>query len=216
MWLSHENFQNLVNVGAILYLVCFLFRDQIALRCFAMAGDVIYTLFYYGAGEQPYWHAMYWSIINFSVNAVMIWLIIRDTRPHNLSDNELKLYRNLGSLTPGEFRRLVALGKWETASVEATLTTEGQALDKLYYVLEGELQIDKSGRQIEVKPGLFIGEIAYLLQKPATATVKVKPGTVYVAWSRAALAKAFEKQEGLKHSLSNLLSADLAEKVARS
>ena len=181
-----------------------------------MAGDLVYTLFYYGAGESPYWHAMYWSLINFSVNAVMVWLIVRDTRSHSLSDDELKLYRNLGSLTPGEFRRLVALGKWEKATTQTTLTFEGQAPDKLYYVLDGELQIEKSGRQIAVKPGLFIGEIAYLLQKPATATVTVKPGTVYMSWSRQGLAKAFEKHESLKHSLGSLLSADLAEKLARS
>jgi hypothetical protein len=40
---------NLIHIGALCYLVCFLFRDQLWLRIFAVLGDLVYTGFY---GEQ--------------------------------------------------------------------------------------------------------------------------------------------------------------------
>jgi Popeye protein conserved region len=215
MVLSQTYYAYLIHLGAVLYLICFLFRNQIHLRIFAMLGDVVYTAYYFGVTGHPLWEAMIWSTLNMTVNAVMIGVLLNDKRETKLGDNELKLYRNLTSLSPGEFRKLVGLGKWSVASQTETLTHEGQILDKLFYVLEGGLDIIKSGRAIQVNPGLFIGEIGYLLRKPATATVSVKPGTIYIAWPHVELSKAFEKHESLKHALGALLSSDLAEKVAR-
>lgn len=215
MVLTQEFYQALIHIGAILYLVCFLFRNQIMLRCFAVAGDVAYTAYYYGVSSQPLWEAMFWSSTNIAVNCVMLFILYTESRQGSLGDNELKLYRSLNALTPGEFRRLAALGKWKTATEEMVLTTEGQDLSRLYYILEGEVDIEKSGRKIEVKPELFIGEIAYLLQKPASATVKLKTGSLFIEWEHAVLKKAFAKQESLKHALGALLSSDLAGKVAR-
>lgn len=214
--MSQQFSQELIHIGAILYLVCFLFRNQILLRCFAIAGDMAYTAYFYGVNEQPLWNAMFWSSTNIVINSIMIMVLMNEHRHGKLADNDLKLYRSLNSLTPGEFRKLSALGKWKTAAEVTLLTTEGEALDRLYYVLEGEVNMEKSGRRIEVKSELFIGEIAFLLNKPATATVKLKPGALYVEWSHAVLRKAFEKQAGLKHALGALLSTDLAGKVARS
>jgi Cyclic nucleotide-binding domain len=216
MVLTQEFYQALIHIGAILYLVCFLFRNQILLRCFAVAGDIAYTAYYYGVSSQPLWDAMFWSSTNILVNCVMLFILYRENRQSILGDNELKLYRSLNALTPGEFRRLTSLGKWKSATEGTILTVEGQKLDRLYYILEGEVDIEKSGRKIEVKPELFIGEIAFLLQKPATATVKLKTGSLYIEWDHSVLQKAFQKQEGLKHALSALLSTDLATKVARS
>ncbi len=215
MIFTQEFYQELIHIGAILYLVCFLFRNQILLRCFAIAGDVAYTAYYYGVSSSPLWDAMFWSSTNIVVNCAMLFILYTESRHGSLEDNDLKLYRSLNALTPGEFRRLSALGKWKTATEDIVLTTQGQELFRLYYILEGEVEIEKSGRKIEVKPELFIGEIAYLLKKPASATVKLKPGTVYIEWEHAALQKAFKKQESLKHALGALLSSDLAGKVAR-
>lgn len=52
-------FENMVHLGAVLYLICFLFRDQVILRSFAIAGDFAYTAFYFGATDQPLWQAMF-------------------------------------------------------------------------------------------------------------------------------------------------------------
>jgi Popeye protein conserved region len=206
---------NLIHLGAMLYLVCFLFRNQIGLRIFAIAGDLAYTGYYYTVAEKPLWDAMFWSSANIVINLLMISFVLRDQRMQNLSDDELKLYAKFNSLSPGEFRKLLTMGKWNKAENWTTLTVEGQSVSHLHYILEGNVDIDKSGRKIAVEPGLFIGEIAYLKQRPASATVKAAPGTLYMSWTHDALTTAKLKYEGLSAAIDRLINADLAEKVAR-
>lgn len=207
--------QHLIHVGAVLYLICFLFRDQIALRTFAIAGDFAYMAYYYSASSSPLWEAIFWIIPNMGINIVMIALILRDRRMTSLSDHEMTLFQNLRGLTPGQFRRLMKLGRWERLEEGRAITKEGQLLDRLYYVLDGGVEVNKSGRAIDVDPAVFIGELAYLRDKPATATVTVKPRAVLVSWAHAELRRACDKDGELKNALLTLLNSDLAEKVAR-
>jgi Cyclic nucleotide-binding domain len=206
---------HLIHVGAVLYLICFLFRDQIALRIFAVAGDVAYMVYYFTVAAHPLWEAIFWIIPNMGINIVMIALILRDQRMTMLSDDEMALYQNLRGISPGQFRRLIKTGHWQRITETTTLTEEGQALERLYYVLQGDVEVDKAGRKIKVDPAVFIGELAFLRKKPATATVKVAPGAVLVSWSHRALAAITAKDEGLNMALTLLLNNDLAEKVAR-
>jgi Cyclic nucleotide-binding domain len=207
--------QNLIHLGAMLYLICFLFRNQILLRSFAILGDLAYTGYYWGVTDAPLWSAMAYSTMNMLINFSMIMLILNDQRHTTLSDNDMKLYQGFAGMTPGDFRRLSKAGVWRKADETVTLTREGEPVTELHYVLEGDLEITKSGRAIDVPSGLFIGEIAYLRKTPATATVTVKPGTTYISWPHEALHKVTAKHDGLRQSLTNLLSTDLAVKVAR-
>ena len=207
---------NLVHVGALFYLVCFLFRNQILLRSFAIAGDLAYAAYYFNVADQPLWGAILWNIPTILINVVMIALILRDKRTSNFTDNELKLYRSLKSLAPAEFRRIVKIGKWGRTSGETVLAVEGKPLDHLHYVLEGQIEVEKSGRSIPVTPGMFVGEVAFLKQWPASATVRIGPGTLYMSWPHAALTKAQLKHDGLNNAIGAMLNADMAEKVARS
>jgi hypothetical protein len=208
--------QHAVHVGAMLYLVCFLFRDQIWLRSFAIAGDVAYVTYYFNIAEQPLWGAIFWNIPNALINITMIFLILRDNRTSNFTENEMKLYKRLGELPIAEFRKIVRLGHWKVADSDMQLTAEGQRLESLHYVMDGVLEIDKGGRRIEVKPGLFIGEIAFLKKRPASATVHVKQGSTYITWPHSTLRKAQDQSVSVRLVVSAMLNDDMAEKVARS
>lgn len=204
----------LIHIGALVYVCCFLFRDQLYLRFFAVIGDIIYTLFYYGTVKDPFWACIY-SVINMSVNIVMMYLIVNDRRAGTLDDRDMQLYQSFAGMTPGDFRRLKALGKWQTAEADTVLTTEAEKPDHLHYIVSGDIDISKTGRKIPVEGKLFIGEIAYLKNTAASATVTARPGCTYVSWSHTDLARLTKKHDGLKQSLGSLLSADLAMKVAR-
>ncbi len=205
----------LVHVGAILYLICFLFRDQILLRTFAIAGDLAYVTYYFNVADQPLWGAILWNIPNVGINLYMIAAILRDRGTSSFSANELKLYGKLPSIDPGNFRKLLRAGRWVTASSDTILTKEGEMPDDIYFVLEGDVDIQKGGRKIDVSPGLFIGEIAFLTNKPATATVTVAKDALYYAWPRGALQLAREKDNDLAGAIGTVLNIDLAGKLAR-
>lgn len=210
-----EILPHFVHLGALLYFVCFLFRDQILLRSFAIAADLAYIVYYFTAAEKPLWDAAVWSILILLTNAVMLVLIIRDQRGSDFTENELKLYRCLNGLAPSDFRRIVRLGKWTRVEKETPLTTAGQPIDRLYYLLEGDLEIEKEGRTIEAKAPVFIGEIAFLRHTPPTATVRVKPGALFIAWAHDDLTRAQLKHDSVRTGISAMLNADLADKLAR-
>jgi hypothetical protein len=205
----------LVHVGSILYLICFLFRDQILLRAFAIAGDFAYVGYYFNVADQPLWGAIFWNIPNVGINLFMIAMILRDRRTGNFTDNELKLYGKLPSIDPRNFRKLLRAGRWMTASADTVLTQEGEMPDHIYFVLDGGIDLRKGGRKIEVDPGLFIGEIAFLTNKPATATVTVAKDSLYYAWPRGALQLARDKDQDLANAIGTVLNMDLAGKLSR-
>jgi hypothetical protein len=211
-----EHLPYFVHYGALLYLVCFIFRDQILLRSFAIAGDLANTVYFYGGTGTALWAPLFWCMMNISINLVMIGIILNDQRHAGMSDDELSLFRKLDALTPGDFRKLIRIGKWHRAPAETVLTEQTKEVDRLFYVLEGDIDIEKSGRSIHSPAGLFIGEIAFLRGRPATATVKVGEGAHYFEWRKSDLQRLFDKQPDLRNAFASLLNADMAEKVARS
>ena len=210
-----ESLPHLVHVGAILYLICFLFRDQILLRSFAIASDLVYVAYYFTIADQPLWGAILWNIPAVGINLAMIALIVRDRGTASFSENELKFYGRLPSIEPSEFRKLLRAGKWVTAASDTVLTREGERPDHVYFVLDGAVDVDKSGRKIPVKTGVFVGELAFLSGRPATATVTVAPKSLYYSWPREALQMARDKDQQLAGALGSILNADLADKLAR-
>jgi len=208
--------QNLVHVAAIFTLVCFMFRDQIKLRLFAALGDALLSAYYYLAFAEPLWNPMYWSIANVVINIGMIVILLREHRMSLLSDNEMTLFRCLETLTPGQFRKLLKLATWHEVEEPVQLTTEGEPPDKIFYVLDGKVNIGKQGRLLEREPKLFIGEIAFLRDKAATATVTTAAKALYVSWEQSELRALLKKNDDLKNAMGALLSADMADKVANS
>lgn len=210
-----EILPHFVHLGALLYFVCFLFRNQILLRSFAIAADLAYLVYYLTAADKPLWEAVGWNILILLTNAVMLVVILRDQRGSDFDENELKLYRCLDGLSPADFRRIVRRGMWTRAEQETLLTTAGRPIEHLYYVLEGEIVIEKDGRAIDYKAPLFVGEIAFLRHVPPTATVRVKPGALYVTWSHDSLTRAQLKHDSVRTAISAMLNSDLADKLSR-
>jgi hypothetical protein len=204
----------LVHVAAVFTLLCYLFRDQIKLRIFAAIGDALLVAYYYFGLEQPLWNPLIWSVLNVLINVFMIAVILRDQREHEMTDEELTLFRHLDLLTPGQFRKLVSKGVWHRAETTQTLTTEGQDLSTLHYVLDGAIVIEKSGRNFPIEAKQFIGELSYLRKKPATATVKVSSNAHYISWPHGDLEELMRRNEDLRNVMNALLGRDVAEKIA--
>jgi hypothetical protein len=216
MTVISELFPHIVHVGAMLHLVAFAFRNQLVLRGFAIAGSFAYSIYYLVGAGETLWSPMFWSVMSILINIVLIIIIVGDSRESGFSDDELRLFRKLDTLSPRDFRNLARIGKWHRASQETVLTEEAKHLDSLFYVLEGNVSVQKSGRIITPSTGLFVGEIAFLLGRPASATVKIGPGAEYIEWNGQDLRRLFEKQPGMKGTFASLLNTDMAEKVSRS
>ena len=106
----------------------------------------------------------------------MIARIVTDRTHFAMTPEEQQLFNLLGSLSPGEFRRLMKTGRWVVAEGDTVLTEEGQPLDRLYYVLGGTMTIEKAGHSLSAAPPTFIGEVAFLLSRPRRRPSPSPPG----------------------------------------
>jgi CRP-like cAMP-binding protein len=205
--------QNIVHVAALLFLLGFLFRDQFIMRGLILLGDLLYILYFYFAPEEPLWGGIFWSALFAIANVVMIWLIFFDEVQFSLRADERKLFDLLGDLTPGQFRKLLKAGRQEVAIAPLVITRENEPSNALYFVVDGQVTIGKGGHLMVSEAKTFIGEIAFLLSRPATATVTLETGCHYCVWDSKALHSVLNSNPALRTALSAINR--LAEKVAK-
>ena len=77
-----------------------------------------------------------------------------------------------GELPKSRARHLIDQGLWLTGKAGDVMTREGEQVDHLYYLAEGEARVLSMGRQVGVcRPGDLIGELTVLSGETASATV---------------------------------------------
>jgi CRP-like cAMP-binding protein len=149
-----------------------------------------------------------------SINLVLIFIIVRERTLFNMDSEEASLFKAFSTLTPGQFRKMMRLGIWKTASSETVLTREGERCDHLYYVVAGEMKAEKQDRQFELDPDKFIGEIAFVMKTTPSATVTASAGSVYIEWKSGDLRRYMAKSQAFENALTALFNFDLAKKVS--
>ena len=204
----------LVHIGAFLFLLAYLVRDQILLRGLIILGTVFYIVYYFFM-ETPLWSALLWNSSFVVINLIMIGVIYSDRASFVMSEREKKLYQVFNTLSPGEFKKLLKIADWFDGSSEEQITTVGEVPARLYFIIDGEALIARDDKKFIVGPNVFIGELAYLVRKPATATVKLTDKVVGISWKTSSLIKLLASNPQMKIAFDGLLNQDLAAKLAR-
>ena len=204
----------LVHIGAFLFLLAYLVRDQILLRGLIILGTVFYIVYYFFM-ETPLWSALLWNSSFVVINLIMIGVIYSDRASFVMSERERKLYQVFNTLSPGEFKKLLKIADWFDGSSEEQITTAGEVPARLYFIIDGEALIARDDKKFIVGPNVFIGELAYLIRKPATATVKLTDKVVGISWKTSSLIKLLASNPQMKIAFDGLLNQDLAAKLAR-
>ncbi len=204
---------SLVYIAAAIQTVGFLVRDQLVLRALILAGTILYIVYYYTEPETPLWDAMACGAIMGAANLYTMIRMALDRRPTVFAEEDLVVYRALPQVSPGEFRRLVAIAERGTVSIPMGVTREGILPDYLYYLVEGSFTLEKRGSSREIVGPTFLGEIAYMLDQPASATVTLNEGARYIRWKVTDLKALIAKDQLLKNALEVAFNRDLAVKV---
>lgn len=198
------------------YVLGLLIINQITLRLMVLAGTGFYILYYFTIASEPLWEAIYISILIGSANIFgLVSLLARNSQlaiPRAHKD----IYDHFPGLPPGDFRTLVRLAKRGVAEEEIKLTTQNAPLTKLYYIIDGETAVSKNDDNFRVPGGTFVGEVAYLMGRRASASTRLLKGAEYLEWSTHDLRKASSRSARFKLALDSVLSMDLAQKVSRS
>ena len=203
-----------MHAAAAISVAALALRDQLRLRVVLLI-SILLSVVYNATKEPPLYHELVWNAVTLAINLKVIVQIVMDRTPIGMNDEENELFAAFEMLTPGEFRAILKLASWQTATGGDCITREGEKLDSLFYVLRGGIDIQKGGRRFSLSPRTFIGEVAFLHGTPASATVKLEQGTRYLQWSLPTLQSKLQGRQVLRQAIVRLISFDMATKVAR-
>ncbi len=193
----------------------FLSRDQILLRCLVLISSGFYIAYYYTHDPSPLWDAIFGSSAIAMATLYGLVLLLLSRMTFTVPKHQRGLFRSIGELEPGLFRRLMKAGAWKTAERKVVVTVEGRVPSSLYYVISGTPHVLKGAARFKVESGCFLGEVSYILGSPASATVELPAGAEYIEWPRPVLEKLFRRSNRMKLAVEALIAQDMARKVAR-
>jgi len=155
----------------------------------------------------------------FSGILMAILLLAYDTpRPRlslRLPEAERDLLRNVFTgLDDVQIARLLVAGQFNDIAKGTTLTEENKPLDTLFFICEGHAKVTVAGSEIaHLEKGNFVGEIAFLTEKPATATVVAEDSVRALVFERGELNQFFRNEAEVAGLIYQLLGRELAQKL---
>ena len=196
------------------YVIGFLTRSEIWLRLQILAGSIFYILYYYFVADDPLWEAIGGTIAIIIANMTIIGVIFYERSTAGMNRQMLELYRSFPTLNPGQFRRIMKFADWVTVDEAQVLTTQHKRPDHLFLVSAGTMLLKRGDKTVKLGAGNFVGEISFLIEGPATATVIAQPGATFVRWHRKDLTDVMDRSPRLANAISSLFNKDIARKLA--
>src|SRR5262245_3049612 len=113
-----------------------------------------------------------------------------------------------------QIARLLVAGRFNDIAKGTTLTEENKPLDTLFFICEGHAKVTVAGSEIShVEKGNFVGEIAFLTEKSATATVVAEDSVRALVFERGELNQFFRNEAEVAGLIYQLLGRELAQKI---
>jgi CRP-like cAMP-binding protein len=203
----------LLHVANVLYLLSYLVKDILWLRLLTVvAGILLMTWALLQA--QPLLASVAWNSLFLAINLYQSWLLILERRPVRLSERETLLYRlAFRTLTPREFVKLLAIGRWEEAPPETRIVERARGLDRLMVIASGRTAVKVADRVVELGEGRFVGEMSFITGEAPTADVVAIEAIRYVSWPKVELKKFLAAHPPLRAAWQSVLGADLVSKL---
>jgi hypothetical protein len=203
----------LLHAANVLYLLSYLVKDILWLRLLTVvAGLMLMTWAFFQ--PTPLWVSLAWNSVFLLINVYQSWMLILERRPVKLSERDLRLYQLVfRALTPREYLKLLALGRWEDAKADARLVERAQGLDRLMVIASGRAAVRVGERSFELGEGRFIGEMSFITGEAPTADVFAVDAVRYVSWPKKELTKFLADHPTLRAAWQAVLGADLVNKL---
>ncbi|MDD9923112.1 MAG: cyclic nucleotide-binding domain-containing protein, partial [Boseongicola sp.] len=176
----------IVLLASVTYVLGYLIINQVALRIVVLVGTLLYIWYYFVAAETPLWTAIWTSTAN-CIAIVIGLIVLLLARSHwSIPKDGLEIFKShpaFAHIPPGDFRAVFKEASRYRVSSDTQITIEGEHCDHFFYLVDGSASAQKLGQTFDLPGGIFIGEVAYLLDQPSSATITVKSGTEVLSWS---------------------------------
>jgi len=205
----------MTRTGALgLYIIGYLFINQVYLRLSMLGGSAAYIAYYWIAADQPLWGAIITSTLMIVANLFGLANLFARNANWAIPNDHADIFPLFAPLQPGDFRSLVKRATRYTVAEEMTVTQQGKQPPKVYFVIDGTFKVHKGAADFAVYGPTFVGEVAYLLGTPSAATTILPKGCEVLEWSLDDLVARSMRQPRFKLALDAVISRDLARKVS--
>ena len=193
----------------------FLMKDIIFLRILAIVSSVLGIIYNYWVTTEPLWLVIFWLSLFLIINLLQIARLIRDNTGISLSDEEQFIHEILfSSFSTFEFKKLVHAAEWKESNPGDVLALEGKELNELKFIYAGEVGVYKENRELtKLRDGALIGELSYLQDTSASATVITIQKTKYLCWEKTKLRNLLSKNPTMNISMMAAMNSDLIQKL---
>ena len=205
------------HLASVLTMVAYLLKDILWLRLLTILSCFAGMAFNYFVPATPLWTVIYWNILFAIINIVQIAIIIKERAGVHFSEEEKELHETLfKNFAPFEFMKLMRVGQWREAQPGEVLAVDQKPLDAVMLIYNGLAGVEKDGKEVaKLKDGNFIGEVSFITEGVATATVRALMPTRYIAWPKGAVKALLNRNPSMRFAMQAMLSTDLSKKLMR-
>ncbi|MBO6814278.1 MAG: cyclic nucleotide-binding domain-containing protein [Rhizobiaceae bacterium] len=215
-WSNFTRPENIVgHIAYVLLITSMLMRSMNWLRALAILSGAISATFYFTLADYV---SMFWEALFSLVNAGQLLILQIENRRGTFSEDEdLFIKTCLPDIERAHARKLVKLGAWTEVGEDTVLITEDTCPENLKFIVRGAAHVTRDARTLgKVGPGDFLGEMSYLTNQTASATVTTSETVRYLAFNRHRLKAHLERNSEVRHALEASFNRNLVTKLAKS
>lgn len=204
------------HLGYLLTLCAYLVRDILMLRALIVVACATMAVYFAVAMAEVAWTPFVWQMLLLGVNVVWIMLLLQERRGIHFTEEEQELRETLfREFNAVEFMKLVRAGDWIDLEPDDLLTIRSQPVDRLYLVTSGEVEVEREPDKppIRVRDGTMIGEMSFVSNNRATATVRAIQPTRCLAWKQEELAALLRRNPSMRGVVMWVIGSDLTRKL---
>lgn len=202
------------HISYSLIAISYWMTDIFWLRVIAVVGLSLEILYFWHSGGDLR-TGIGWDLIFILINLYHLYRLVKDRLSLRLSEDDRELLRSvLTGLDDSQIARLLSAGAFCDFSNGKTLAVENEVLKTVFFICSGHARVMIGGREVSrLEKGSFVGEVAFLTDKPATATVIAEDSMRALAFDADVLRQFFHKETEVAGLIYQLLGRELANKI---
>ena len=202
------------HLSYVMIAISYWLTDMFWLRSVAVVGLSLEILYFLLSGGDLR-AGIGWDLIFILINLYQLYRLAQERLSLRLPEKDRDLLRRvLTGLDDVQIARLLGAGALCELEAGTTLAEENQPLEKLYFLCAGRVGVSIGGRAVShLEEGNFVGEVAFLTERPATATVIAETPVRVLVFDRAKLKQFFQNETEVAGLIYQLIGRDLAHKI---
>ena len=110
--------------------------------------------------------------------------------------------------------KLMRVGEWGSVDSNYQFAEEGESLDGLKLLSNGEVRIERGGEELGLgRDGSMIGEMSFIRGGAASASVFATKPCRYIHWPKEQLKSLLNRNPSMDIAMKHVFSLDLTKKL---